>query len=162
MTEALQVPVKVAEGDTQAAFAHDLKPITKKELEKYLKLLENSRRRLIKLLETIEAEFGEDLGKLFYWRADEDSSSIGEVLGHIVRAEAWYLARLAKKIDRWSHYTVLRQLTPDRLRRLTAEERKRKTVHPPDNEIWTARKVMRRALWHERYHIRQIEEIVKQ
>lgn len=42
----------VAEGDTQAASAHDLKPITKKELEKYLKLLE-----------MMEAEFGEELGK---------------------------------------------------------------------------------------------------
>jgi uncharacterized damage-inducible protein DinB len=159
--ETFRVPLKVADGETHAAFSHDLRPLTKKELERYLKLLDHSRERLIKLLEAIESEFGGEMEKLFSWRSNEESNSLGEVLGHIVRAEAWYLARLAKKIDRWSHYAVLRQLTIDRLRRLTSEERKQETVHPPYDETWTARKVMRRALWHERYHIRQIEEILK-
>lgn len=160
VTETFRIPRKVAEGDTHAAFAHDLKPLTKRDLGKYLKLLQRSRQRLVQSLEQMEAEFGNQLEEFFYWRPDEASSSIGEVLGHILRAEAWYLARLAKKIGRWDHYVVARQLTLDRLKRLSTKERKQKATHPPGDEIWTARKVIRRALWHERYHIRQIEELI--
>jgi predicted RNase H-like HicB family nuclease len=164
VAETFQIPGKVADGHTQAVFAYDLKPLTKKELERYLRLLEHSRRKLIALLQSLEREFGgyENLFNVLRWRPDEDSKSILEHIHHIFTAEAWYLARLAQEPAKdWAHYELLRQLTIDRLRRLTTEERKQKTVHPPNDETWTARKVMRRALWHERYHIRQIEEVVK-
>lgn len=164
VTETFRIPGRVADGHSQAAFAHDLKPLTKKEHERYLWLLEHSRRKLIAFLQGLERESGglENLFKMLRWRPDEDPRSILEHIYHIFTAEAWYLARLAQEpAQGCAHYELLRHLTIERLRRLTTKERNQKTVHPPDDETWTARKVMRRALWHERYHTHQIEEIAK-
>ncbi len=163
--ETFHIPNEVAKGATSAAFTHDLKPLTKKELEWYLRLLLHSRSRLVAYLEKLEKEFGgwgEEFFKLLRWRPSEESRSILENVYHIFTAEAWYLARLAKEpVKDWEHYEVLRQLTIDRLRRLTPEERRQKSTHPSGAQVWTARKVMRRALWHERYHIRLMEQVLQ-
>ena len=168
VTETFTIPRKVAEGDTEAAFSHDLKPLSDQELEWHLRLLTDSRQRLIAMLQHLEQESAQESEETFYkmlrWRPDEDSRSILEHIYHIFTAEAWYLARLSKEpATGWAHYQVLRQLTIDRLRRLTPEERRQITLHPKDTdqERWTARKVIRRALWHERYHLRHIADTVR-
>ncbi len=159
--------VPVATGDTEATFPPDLEPLDDSYLSYALGCARASRRTLLELLERM-GPAGLD------WRPAEGKRTIGEVVGHLADAEAFYIVRLPDPdpvrsgAELWEHYAGrdlglgpalrlarTRELVLERLGRLSDDDR-RKTVEAR-GETWTARKVLRRLAWHERYHTRQIE-----
>lgn len=165
--------VPVATGDTEATFEPELAPLDDSYLAYCLAYLGASRETLQSLVARLPRD-------LLDWRPAEGKRTIGEILGHVSDAEAFYLVRLedpapgraaepgAAAGKLWAHYAGrelgpverlarTRELAVERLGRLTAADRERVSRFDPHAETWTARKVLRRMVWHERYHTRQIE-----
>lgn len=168
--------VPVASGDTEATFPPDLEPLAEAYLAYVLSYTRASRRTLLDLVDRLGPGLAD-------WRSAEGKRTIGEVLGHIADAEAFYAVRLEHPAqpggpeqpegpqaaaELWKRYAGrdlglgpverlvrTRELVVDRLGRLSDEDRVR--VIELRGETWTARKVLRRLAWHERYHTRQIE-----
>ncbi len=166
----------VASGDTEATFAPDLGPLDQAYLDYVLAYVRASRRTLLDLADRLGPALAD-------WRPAEGKRTIGEVLGHVADAEAFYAVRLEDPArpaiparpsgsptmaELWKHYAGrdlglgpaerlarTRELVVDRLGRLNDDDRRR--VIESRGETWTARKVLRRLAWHERYHTRQIE-----
>jgi hypothetical protein len=81
------------------------------------------------------------------------------VLEHVARAELWYLTRLALATGRESlpadplgRLEAIRAMTGAALPRLIGDDR----VVELRGERWSARKLLRRALWHEQDHVAEI------
>jgi uncharacterized damage-inducible protein DinB len=96
---------------------------------------------------------------------------IREFAGHIAIAEWWYTTRVLddpSAAPNWSEFgddarqrleriraTVFEQYF-SQLRSMTVSQRRRRFTH--SGETWTARKTLRRMVWHELYHLKQIED----
>lgn len=165
----VNLPVPVATGDTEAVFGPELEPLDEAYLGYALAYAAASRRALLDLADRLGPE-------LQGWRPADGKRTIGEVLGHIADAEAFYAVRLEDLTAMeppaaaalWKEYAGrdvgldpagrlerTRRLVLERLARLTDADRRR--VTESRGETWTARKALRRLVWHERYHTRQIE-----
>ncbi len=159
--------VPVATGDTEATFAPELEPLDDAYLTFCLGYLRASRRALMAMVAAVPASF-------LAWRPAPGKRSVGEILGHVSDGEAFYAVRLEppeKATARlWADYAGCdlgldpagrlertRDMVLARVDSLGDEDRARVARHDPHAEVWTARKVLRRMIWHERYHARQIE-----
>jgi uncharacterized damage-inducible protein DinB len=159
--------VPAAEGDTEATFEPDLEPLDDAYLAHSLSYLEASRRALQGLVGGLPDE-------CLSWRPAPGKRTVAEVLGHIADAEAFYAVRLerpeAATPELWEHYAGrtlglgpferlarTREMVAARLGALSEDDRRRVATFDPHQETWTARKVLRRLVWHERYHTRQLE-----
>ena len=93
----------------------------------------------------------------------EKDNSIGQIVGHIARAENWYFSHLNLGLDP-------KQLPDNPLGRLVAVRAHtrrqipwligRRRTAEVSNEIWSARKILRRTLWHERDHTAHIARLL--
>ncbi len=93
----------------------------------------------------------------------EVRGSIAGILRHVAGAENWYLSQLGFELDR-------AQLPNDPLEMLAAVRANTQTQLPgfignariaeDHDELWSARKVIRRTLWHERDHTQQIAHLL--
>ncbi len=154
-------------GDAAALFPPDSQPLTRGELETYLRLMAHSRADLLELVRGLDDE-------TLDWQPDAETFSIRRTLRHIGNAEQWYVSRLyapealPPEWERDEAMPVLDFLEMERrtavalLRSLT-EEQMSGVYHPSHwtkhpTEPWTARKVLRRFLEHEREHTSQIRE----
>ncbi len=143
--------------EVNAWFRHDWKPLTVEDIRRGTYILQWSREDLLELvagltLDQMTREFeGERL-------------SIAGVLRHIAGAEYWYLDRLGfAGIPR-------RDLPEDVFERLLTVRQRLNTVLPElesmqkvvgvNAEFWSARKVLRRAAWHEIDHIQHIFNLI--
>lgn len=141
--------------EVNAFFAADRPPIHPEELEEYRQLLQMTRQQL---LQSVEGLAPEDLRVEF---SGERWPIIG-VLDHVARSENWYL-------DRWGLGMPEDQQPPERLERLKtirthslqmlASLAERAGVVTISGETWSARKVLRRMLWHERDHTHHIQKL---
>ncbi len=162
---AVTVDVAVAAGDTEDIFGPEMAALTDDYLAFIREYLKITRAPLLELARRLPATV---LG----WRPGKNKRTIGEVIGHVADGEAFYLVRLetpeAATRELWTEYAAPKQdlverlewtrsRTLERLAGLTADDRHRVSRHDPRGETWTARKVLRRLIWHERYHTRQIE-----
>lgn len=156
-------------GDAAALFAPDRQPITPDEIDDHLRLMSYSRADLLALVRTRPDQ-------ILDWQLDAQSFPIRRLLRHIGNAEEWYVSRIAPPETlppEWEHdedmpvmdfLEMERRTAGARLRQLTEAERsqvfhpQRGTRHP--EELWTARKAMRRCLEHEREHTAQIGQIL--
>lgn len=157
-------------GDTAALFPPDREPVTPGEMEGLFRLMAHNRTDLLGLLQ----DLGDDL---LDWEPGAGSFSIRRLLRHVGNAEEWYVSRLVPpdtlppewdEDDALPIYEFLemeRRTVLGRLRQLSQEERSGIfypvvwTDHP--DEPWTARKVLRRLLEHEREHTEQVREILR-
>ncbi len=165
----MTLDVPVAAGDTEAIFDPDREPLDPAYLAYALEYLKASRAALLGLVGAIPPE-------MLDWRPAAGRRAIAEILGHIADAEAFYAMRLdepqagAEAARRWRDYahrdsvlapverlTRVREAVLSRLAGLDEADRRRVSVHDPHAEAWSARKVLRRLVWHERYHTRQME-----
>lgn len=146
-----------ADGYTVSAFfPYDWKPLTGEEIKRGLAMLSWSHDDLLKSVQ------GQDLQKLEVTRPGE-RWSVNGILGHVGGAEWWYLDRLELAFPR-------AEVPKDPLERLEKVRKHFVTVLPRlegvkrvvgvDGEIWSPRKVLRRALWHERDHIEHIRKLL--
>jgi uncharacterized damage-inducible protein DinB len=156
-------------GDAAALFLPDHEPVNPGEMEHYFRLMAYSRADLLALVRDLP-------DGVLDWRLNPQSFSIRRLLRHVGNAEEWYVSRLVPPETlppEWEHdeeLPILEFLEMERrtavawLRQLTDEERSgvfypaHWTQHP--EEPWTARKVQRRFLEHEREHTAQVREIL--
>lgn|SRR5690606_28187634 len=159
---------RVTSGDTEAFFEPWHRPLDDAVLDLGLRVLAAAREDLMRLMRGLPPA-------MLDWRPAPGKRSLGEVLEHLANTEAYYAVHLETP-DRatgdlwkqaalpgapvWDRLDHARRYLVERLRGLSAEERSRVTDHPSDEdriERWSARKVLYRAIWHERYHTRQMQ-----
>lgn len=156
-------------GDAAALFPPDQETLAPGEMARLFRLMEYSRDDLTTLIHGVPADV--------LTRPYTAGWSVQKILYHIGRAEVWYVSRIAHSWDFTGHkeYGAIgdvtewlkrtREAAVKRLRDLSAEERSdifypsHYTEHP--EEAWTARKVFRRFLEHEREHRTQIEAVLE-
>jgi predicted RNase H-like HicB family nuclease/uncharacterized damage-inducible protein DinB len=153
------------EGDYEvnSFFSPDAQPATDEDVEWALTLLGWQREDL---LERVGALADEALD----WKLPDDAEaqSIREMLDHMAQAEVWYMGRLDETPPR----IVVSSLpgpTLDRLQRVRQAVTLRVKSYPKElrgkvfthrGEQWTLRKALRRAVWHERDHLNQIDGLL--
>jgi predicted RNase H-like HicB family nuclease len=141
--------------EVNAFFASDRPPLIAAELPDYTQLLGMSRQDLLRSVEGLAPE---DLQVEF----PDERWPIYGVLDHVGRAENWYF-------DRWGLGLPDNQLPEELFERLEAIRKhtlqtlsslaERTGVVTVSGETWSARKVMRRTLWHERDHTQHIQKL---
>lgn len=163
--ETAEVEVEVAEevstdgsyprrpGEPRAFFAADEEPLSYHELQMGVRLLERARRDLLEFLRGVPDD-------LLHWRPDPSERSIAETLLHMAHAEAGYVARLDEQSEPtpFPQLAAIRSWAYHRLGRLTDAELSRITTH--GGEKWSARKVLRRFLEHDREHTAYIHRLL--
>ena len=138
--------------EVNAFFAADRPPVTPGELPEYQHLLGATRRDLIAAVDGVRAE---QLQREF---PGERWPMLG-ILRHVANAEWWYLDRMGLTLPRSEleedPFERLDQVRNHLLDSLTALSQ-RQGVLAMGGETWSARKVLRRALWHERDHVQHL------
>jgi hypothetical protein len=141
--------------EVNAWFLYDWKPLSHLDVERGLKLLAWSRADLL------EAVSGLDAQALAAERPGERWSIAG-ILRHVGGAEWWYLDRLGLAFPRdqvpgeaFERLSVVRQHLVEVLPGLVGSTQ----VLGVSWELWSPRKLLRRALWHERDHTMHIRKL---
>lgn len=149
----------VTEGgySVNAWFRHDWKPLTAEDIRRGQLLLAWTRAELLDLLQLLSED-------------ELDTPLAGErwtrrgIFAHVANAELWYLDRLGlaplKRADLPSEtrarLEVPRTALLDALPHLEGVHQ----VVGKDGEFWSPRKLLRRALWHERDHIDHLRKLM--
>jgi len=142
-----------------AFFEDDRRPLTYWEVETGLRLLDWSRQDLLKVLEELTPE---QLTKPI--EGEVRGSTMG-ILEHVCGAENWYFYQFDLSVD-WStlpddiegRLAAIRANTRTQLVNLIGEDRTAESC----GERWSARKILRRTLWHERAHTEQVARLAAQ
>ena len=151
------------EGNIIGFFESESQPISVKEIPYFLDLMSCARAELLELTRDLAEE-------ILNWQPGAGSWSILEVLRHVAAAERWYLTRILDPArlpqfnpsrSVWLRLEAVRSLAIQRLSGLDESERSR-VVTDKSGELWSARKVFRRYLEHEREHTHHVLEILAQ
>lgn len=143
--------------EVNAFFASDRPPLVEEELPQFEHLLTATRKDLMTEVRGLDAD---SLARDF----PNERWSIRGILKHVARAEWWYLDRLGlvfpsdKLIQ--EPFACLEQVRKFMLSNVSALV-KQSGVMTLVGETWTSRKVLRRALWHERDHTEHIRKLRK-
>ncbi|HEX6269070.1 MAG TPA: DinB family protein [Anaerolineales bacterium] len=142
----------------ESFFLHDWKSLVPHEIERALKLLAWSREDLMSLVKGLSAEKRDQTYPGERW-------NINGILKHIGGAEWWYIERIGYAFpenaldipaDPFERLAVVREHFNSLLPKLDGVHK----VIGLDGEIWSPRKVLRRALWHERDHTEHIRKLL--
>jgi len=143
----------------ESFFVHDWKPLVPHEIERALKLLAWSRADLLSLVGELDADGLERTYPGERW-------PIRGILNHIGGAEWWYQERIGYPFPESEA-----DLPAEPFERLHRVREHFNTLLPRldgihkviglDGEVWSPRKVLRRALWHERDHIEHIRKLLR-
>jgi len=142
--------------EVNAWFQHDWKPLAAREVEYGLKLLSWTRSDLLITIKGLSAEKLDQTYPGERW-------SIRGILDHIGGAEWWYLNRLGLAFARGelSPEPIERlEKVRNQLNRLLPQLEGSKQVVGINGEFWSPRKMLRRAVWHERDHITHIQKLL--
>ncbi len=145
-----------ADEQINAWFQHDWKPLTAQEIERGLSLLARSRADLMHTLEGLTPEQWAFQGPGELW-------DIGGIVNHIAAGERWYLDRLGLAFPRSEMpKDPLERIAKvrDLLNRVLPTLEGSRQVVGVDGEFWSPRKVLRRAVWHERDHTAHIQKLL--
>lgn len=146
---------KVANGNTSVTFAADLVPVQADDIPRFLTVQEHLRKELMQLKEVIpEAAYS--------FASMPQRMSILKQLTHLADCDHWYLSRLwsnlprlSKSRDVWEKLSMNRERVTQVLLNLTsADLALEKRVN---GETWTCRKMLRRFMYHERFHLDTIK-----
>ncbi len=143
--------------EVNAWFHNDWKPLRNLDIERGLNLLKWSRADLMELVGAIPQDRFDLLLPAERW-------SIRGILGHIAGAEFWYLSRLDLASGRredlpedvFERLRHVRSLLDAAIPTLEDSEQ----VTGRNGELWSPRKVLRRALWHELDHTNHILKLL--
>ncbi len=140
-----------------AFFEDDRRPLTQDETDRALALIEYTRADLNVLLAQIPPE------RRAVPIDGEANHNIDGILSHMGQTEWWYMDRLglAFRHDRlpdepMERLTKVRAHLRKKLPGLAGVER----ITAKVGETWSARKLVRRALWHERDHTQHIAKLI--
>lgn len=141
-----------------AWFLHDWKPLREQEIERVLNLLSWSREDL---LETVRELPQEILSR----RYPGEKTDIAGILRHVGGAEWWYLSRLGLVSHQErlpEEYQDRLEMSRSRLIEILPALAGSTQVVGIEGEFWSSRKLLRRAVWHERdhtFHIRKLLDL---
>ncbi len=148
--------IQGGENEINAWFLHDWKPLTALEVERGLKLLSWSRTDLIQTIQDLSPQKLDQTYEGERW-------SINGILNHVGGAEWWYLDRLGLAFPR-------SEVPRDPMARLDKVRAHLNQTLPGlegshqvvgmDGEFWSPRKLLRRAVWHERDHTLHIRKLI--
>ena len=144
------------EYEVNAFFQDDLRPLTSTEIEQALKVLQWQQEELLAGIEFLTPD------QLNLIREGQRWSILG-IVRHVALAELWYLGnlgittqQLSSDEDPVSAIEKSYIAIVDSLPGLIGDHRQ--TEHA--QEVWTARKIVRRLLWHRRDHIDHIRQLL--
>lgn len=142
--------------EVNAFFASDRPPLDPEEIEEFKLLLNATRADLLEEIKGLEPT---QLDK----QITGERWPIAGVLKHVANSELWYMDRLSLAFPR-------SELPDDPMDRLSSvrehlhrqipELARRTGVVTLSGETWSARKVIRRTLWHERDHTLHIRKLL--
>lgn len=155
-------PVKA--GKPEPLFWSEVRPIKKKDIAGTIRLMTYSREDSLKLVSNLCKESLD-------WLPPKKPRTIRNCLRHIAYVEPWYITRL--NIDLPSKYPrnvfklldYTRKIVLGHLRSFPRD--KKRGIFQPKKDpssicnLWTARKVLRRLVDHERLHTKYIEKVLK-
>jgi predicted RNase H-like HicB family nuclease len=166
--EILRVDYNPVEaGKPEPLFWSEVAPIKSKNIVRTIHLLRYSRSDLLKLVSGIGDE-------VLDWQPPGKPRTIRNTLKHIGFVEWWYITRLDVELptkfpkDVFELLSHTRRIVVDYLQNFPKE--KRSGVFQPKRDVgrkaricnlWTARKVLRRLVDHERLHTKYIEKILQ-
>jgi hypothetical protein len=143
--------------NSRAFFESDKVPLKSEDGEQALRILNQTRNELIRLIQDIPPS------QLNAPIDGEMRGSIADVLEHMAWAEWWYCDRLSMAFNREempedprAKLYQVRSWTRARIRELVGQ----KKVVEQLGERWSPRKLIRRAVWHEIDHIAHIGELL--
>jgi len=151
----------ISEGDyiVNAFFKDDRRLLSHDEIEHALRLLEYTRSDLLQVIQQMSSE------QLERPIRREVQGSIRGILNHVAWAEWWYFDRLNLAFkeeempeDVMKMLEKVRTHTRRQLLQLVSDT----TITERTGEQWSARKIVRRTLWHERAHTQQIIRYLNQ
>lgn len=159
--ERVLVGESIVHGNTAAFFQWDAQPATDEEINATLRLLAASRRELLATLR----QFPPDKLSM---RPGGGRRTVEEIVRHVANVEWWYISCIVPfpfpddgeyPEDVEKRLPWIRTRVAARLRSLSPEERARTLVPDPESgERWSARKVLRRLIYQELYHLRQLRK----
>ena len=140
-----------------AFFEDDRRPLGYWDVEIALRLLDWTRQDLLGVIHsTTQHQLTEAL-------KGEVRGSITSILNHVASAENWYFNQLGCGLEQahlpsnsMEQLARVRANTREQLVKLIGDER----IKENRDELWSARKIVRRALWHERDHTQQIVQLL--
>ncbi len=143
-------------GDEAGLLPSDRAPLSEAEVAQLMRLMAYSRRDLLEQVTGLTRE-------VLNWQPKEGGDEetgwcIDDILEHVARAERVYTTRLTSNV--FDLVQDARRDAVERMSRMTEAERTQITQH--QGEYWTARKVFRRFLEHEREHQTHIAHVLKQ
>ncbi|HNY83426.1 MAG TPA: hypothetical protein PKK82_01090 [Anaerolineaceae bacterium] len=141
--------------EVNAIYQDDYRPLGQEELDQALLIYTWQREELLAGVETIPTLL---LKKSF----PGQDRTIEEILAHIAKAEKFYLQCFQLDVADFPSDAPLEMLahTAKHFRALLPGFRSSVCQTAYNDEVWTARKVIRRTLWHQRDHINHIRELV--
>ncbi len=142
--------------EVNAWFKHDWLPLSEEDIHHGLMLLAWSRGDLKDLVKDLDAD---TLARTY----PNERWSIAGILNHVGGAEWWYLSRLglafpAQEVPKQPFERLDRVRT--RLLEVLPGFAGSQQVIGISGEFWSSRKLLRRAVWHERDHIAHIRKLL--
>ncbi len=140
----------------RAWYRQDWQPLSEVEVERGLLLLKWSRTDLLALFDNLSQE-------AFHTTQSGERWSIKGILEHLANAEATYLNRLGielpreRPLDIFAYLYLVRACLVEVLPTLADSRR----VIGVDGEFWNPRKLLHRAVWHERDHTQHIQKLIQ-
>ena len=164
VVEMLRVDYDPSEdGTPEPLFWSEVAPITKGDINRTIRLMAYSRNDLLDVMSDITDDSLD-------WEPPVRLRPVRNCLVHIARAELWYITRLnievpeelpespAELLD-FSRGVVIERLQDLPGRKMKGVFQPQKYKSPVCN-LWTARKVLRRIVDHERLHTRDIQRVL--
>lgn len=142
----------------ESFFEYEWKPLTAIDIERGLKLLSWSRVDLLAIIKHLTS-------KQWSYKKEGERWDITGIVNHISGGEQWYLDRfgLAPSDSDLSEDPIERLIqVRDVLNAQLPSLEGSKQVLGLEGEFWSPRKLMRRAIWHERDHTEHIQKLLNQ
>lgn len=165
ITERVPATGEPLQCDSEGLFRIDRRAYDDGDVTRVWELIEASRSDVLALVGTLDPQFLDH-------RLVEGRRTIREILDHVAIAEHWYTSRVDGPFDvpdTWQAYppetferlTVVRTDVDEFLQSLTHVSADRRAEEwTVDGERWTVKKVLRRLVWHELLHYKQLLGVV--
>jgi predicted RNase H-like HicB family nuclease len=165
VTEILRVDYNPIEsGKPEPLFWSEVAPVTREDINRTISLMEHSRSELMVTIHDKTEDYMD-------WQPPNQPRTIKNCIMHIANVELWYITRLNIKIPdkspenplellNFSRDVVLNNLNNFPKNKMKGIFQPRRYKNPVCN-LWTARKVLRRLIDHERLHTKYIIKVIE-